>query len=281
MELEIELDGKKAVVVTDSDLFSCIQNCDPPLMDAFAEFSSTKDVCDHYGKALLKEGLAFNANDLQGCIEDELWWQGHDRHEAPWFSEGIRAELAAKGCPVTLEESLDEAFRGEDYAIRRLIEQVGCRKATQSLEELWGPDKGFFYAAQVNPDAIIASWARMGIVDKEGNLLPVTLNPKEFTDQQKLIFLKSWFEAGGYIGDIDEDQPWCKPWTYTDSILDPKDVLFVDLGAWWWKENASEIKDALVQNANEYSESRVRSELAELNEAVKDELPPPPQVIKI
>lgn len=159
----------EAKLISGSDLFEQATNV-LPLMDAFEELSSLKAVVEKCAQGLHEEGFAFDEKELFRILEEELWWQADVRHEAPWLSEGIREELKAAGCPVTVEESLDVAFRGYELDIQGLIERHGLKEAPLYLEQLWGPDKGYFYAAQENPETVIESWRRLGIVDEEGNL---------------------------------------------------------------------------------------------------------------
>lgn len=70
--------------------------------------------------------------------------------------------MAVRGFPVTVDESLDEAFAGHEKQIHWLIDSCGIAEAPQSLERLWGPDCGYFYAASINPQAILDS----GFVDQ-------------------------------------------------------------------------------------------------------------------
>lgn len=81
--------------------------------------------------------------------------------------------MAVRGFPVTVDESLDEAFAGHEKQIHWLIDSCGIAEAPQSLERLWGPDCGYFHAASINPQAILDSWIRLGIIDGKGNLLPL------------------------------------------------------------------------------------------------------------
>ena len=79
--------------------------------------------------------------------------------------------MAVRGFPVTVDESLAEAFAGHEKQIHWLIDSCGIAEAPQSLERLWGPDCGYFYAASINPQAILDSWIRLGIIDGKGSLL--------------------------------------------------------------------------------------------------------------
>lgn len=81
--------------------------------------------------------------------------------------------MAVRGFPVTVDESLAEAFAGHEKQIHWLIDSCGIAEAPQSLERLWGPDCGYFYAASINSQAILDSWIRLGIIDGKGSLLPL------------------------------------------------------------------------------------------------------------
>lgn len=141
------------------------------LMEAFETLPSIKAVVDECATGLQQKGYAFDIGELEAQIENEALWQGQVRHEAPWFSEGIRAELKAMGCPVTIAESLDEAFCGCEGEIKDLIEKYGLEEAPYRLEDLWGHDHGYFYIAYDEPEMIFESWQRLGIIDKQGNLI--------------------------------------------------------------------------------------------------------------
>ena len=167
---DIPMTTISAKFITGNDLFEQATNV-LPLMDAFEELPSLKAVVEKCAQGLREEGFAFGEKELFRILEEELWWQADVRHEASWLSEGICEELKAASCPVTVEESLDAAFRGYELDIQGLIENHGLKEAPLYLEQLWGPDTGYFYVAHENPEAVIESWRRLGVVDEEGNLL--------------------------------------------------------------------------------------------------------------
>ena len=117
---------------------------------------------DSCAESLDEEGFVFLRSDLEAVVRDELEFH-LIRHEAPWFSSGIKAELKAQGEPVELDEVLDFAFSNWVEEIKDLIQKYGEREAVNCLEELGGPDRGYFYAAYSDPDAVIASWHRVGV----------------------------------------------------------------------------------------------------------------------
>lgn len=81
-------------------------------------------------------------------------------HEQPWFSEGIKAEIAQMGVPVTKEEVLDAAFRDTD--IKEKIEYWGRIQALVRLKIDLGD--AFEFKGYTLTE-IEASWKRLGIVN--------------------------------------------------------------------------------------------------------------------
>lgn len=106
------------------------------------------------------------------------------------------------------------------------------------------------------------------------------VDPTTFSNEEKFRFMKGWVEAGGYYGDIEEQTPWCQPWTYSKSI-ELSGSTPEEWGKSWWQENANEIKDNLVLNGNEYSDSLMKTMMNDLQEKASKELPTPPRVIQI
>ena len=142
-------------------VFGALLNC-LTLIDLFETLPSVNAVVDSCAESLDEEGYVFLRSDLEAAVHDELEFY-LVRHEAPWFSSGIKAELKARGEPVELDEVLDFAFSDWVEEIKDLIQKYGEREAVKSLEELGGPDRGYFYAAYSDPDAVIASWHRVGV----------------------------------------------------------------------------------------------------------------------
>lgn len=150
------------ILLKDQDaIFGALLNC-LTLIDLFETLPSVNAVVDSCAESLDEEGFVFLRSDLEAVVRDELEFH-LIRHEAPWFSSGIKAELKAQGEPVELNEVLDAAFAEWVEEIKDLVRTHGEREAVHCLEELGGPDRGYFYAADSDPDAVIASWHRVGV----------------------------------------------------------------------------------------------------------------------
>lgn len=150
------------ILLKDQDaIFGALLNC-LTLIDLFETLPSVNAVVNSCAESLDEEGFVFLRSDLEAVVRDELEFH-LIRHEAPWFSSGIKAELKARGEPVELNEVLDAAFAEWVEEIKDLVRTHGEREAVNCLEELGGPDRGYFYAADSDPDAVIASWHRVGV----------------------------------------------------------------------------------------------------------------------
>lgn len=150
------------ILLKDQDaIFGALLNC-LTLIDLFETLPSVNAVVDSCAESLDEEGFVFLRSDLKAVVRDELEFH-LIRHEAPWFSSGIKAELKARGEPVELNEVLDAAFAEWVEEIKDLVRIHGEREAVNCLEELGGSDRGYFYAADSDPDAVIVSWHRVGV----------------------------------------------------------------------------------------------------------------------
>ncbi len=152
------------IFLKDQDaVFGALLNC-LTLIDLFETLPSVNAVVDSCAESLDEEGYVFLRSDLEAAVHDELEFH-LVRHEAPWFSSGIKAELKARGEAVELNEVLDAAFADCIEEIKVLVRTHGERKAVKCLGQLGGPDRGYFYfyAAHSDPDAVIASWRRVGV----------------------------------------------------------------------------------------------------------------------
>ena len=92
-------------------------------------------------------------------VQNELFHHLY-RHEAPWFSDGIKAVIAEMGYPITKEAVLYEAFA--DSNINVLIERWGAEDAVHAIESFWGPDDGYFL--QYSESEILECWRKLGLV---------------------------------------------------------------------------------------------------------------------
>lgn len=150
------------ILLKDQDaVFMALVNLES-LIDLFEELPTISAVIDRCVDSLDEEGFVFLRSDLEAVVRDELEFH-LVRHEAPWFLSGIKAELKAQGEPVELDEVLDFAFSNWVEEIKDLIQKYGEREAVNYLERIGGPDRGYFYAADSDPDAVIASWHRVGV----------------------------------------------------------------------------------------------------------------------
>ena len=144
------------IFLKDQDaIFRALLNC-LTLIDLFETLPSLNAVVDSCAESLDEEGFVFLRSDLEAVVRDELEFH-LVRHEAPWFSSGIKAELKAQGEPVELDEVLDFAFSNWVEEIKDLIQKYGEREAVNYLERIGGPDRGYFYAADSDPDAMTES----------------------------------------------------------------------------------------------------------------------------
>lgn len=134
------------------------------IKEMFEDLPSVSAVAEACAETLKKTGLKFEQSALQEYVDDELYFHGVVRHDAPWFSRGIKRCLKKKGYPVTIKDSLDEAFFNHEEGIYSWIQEKGLKEAALSLETLWGPDCGYFYVAKVDVQQIYASWKRLGII---------------------------------------------------------------------------------------------------------------------
>lgn len=141
------------ILLKDQDaIFGALLNC-LTLIDLFETLPSLNAVVDSCAESLDEEGFVFLRSDLEAVVRDELEFH-LVRHEAPWFSSGIKTELKAQGEPVELDEVLDFAFSNCVEEIKDLIQKYGEREAVNYLERIGGPDRGYFYAADSDPDAV-------------------------------------------------------------------------------------------------------------------------------
>ena len=65
----------------------------------------------------------------------------------------------------------------------------------------------------------------------------------KWTKLEQEMFLKGWKDAGGYIGDLDIDRPWCKPWTWYDPEIEVVGDSIYDYGYDFWKQYHKEIEE--------------------------------------
>lgn len=149
-------------LLTADNIYYHLEDVGIILMDWFMTEPSMKDLVDGCADLLSQAGFFFTRDDLESALYEELWYQV-SRHEAPFFSDGIKAELKAQGEPVTVEAVLDAAFEDEKDTLRWFIQKHGVHTASseQMLESIWGPDKGCFY---YTPEQLQASWKRLGII---------------------------------------------------------------------------------------------------------------------
>lgn len=84
------------ILLKDQDaIFGALLNC-LTLIDLFETLPSVNAVVDSCAESLDEEGFIFLRSDLEAVVRDELEFH-LIRHEAPWFSSGIKAELKAQG----------------------------------------------------------------------------------------------------------------------------------------------------------------------------------------
>ncbi len=70
------------------------------------------------------------------------------------------------------------------------------------------------------------------------------LNLKTITECQKDEFVNGWENAGGYMDDLNSDNPnpWCCPWYWRDTI-DVEGKTFEEMGADWWRQCKDEVEE--------------------------------------
>ena len=75
------------------------------------------------------------------------------------------------------------------------------------------------------------------------------------SDSKRDAFVEGWKAAGGYVGDIHSDTPWCAPWFWAAAITvdldtwidDGTDDAYEALGAAFWQKVGPEVEELLEE----------------------------------
>ncbi len=76
-----------------------------------------------------------------------------------------------------------------------------------------------------------------------------------YPSERRAAFLRGWKAAGGYVGDIHSDTPWCCPWWWAAAITvdldawidDGIDDAYEALGAAYWEKVGPEVEELLEE----------------------------------
>lgn len=106
--------------------------CTSDAIDIFANTASLAEAREAFKDFLCSKAPGVYSDQALVTMSDivmQEWLEDcTDRHEVPWFSEGIKAELKAKGIPVTKQDELRQTLVGfselTDELTRRSIEDV-------------------------------------------------------------------------------------------------------------------------------------------------------------
>ena len=70
-----------------------------------------------------------------------------------------------------------------------------------------------------------------------------TIDARKLTHIDRIDFLRGWQSVKGYVGDIDEPQPWCKPWTWNNPTITVDGVTPEQWGASHCERHRRDIED--------------------------------------
>ena len=169
----ISFDRHRRVLPIASAMQRQVSRCKRDDMDsfewlaAFEESASLQAAFDSAVEYLRRDGFLVDETALQkllGVMVEHLH-DAVDRHDVPWFSRGIRRELADHGIAVTKAEELDRFFGETGYGryARHAVRKYGAEKAAELTAECIlfdSPYRGNL--AGYTKQEILASWKRLG-----------------------------------------------------------------------------------------------------------------------
>lgn len=98
-------------------------------------------------------------------------------------------------------------------------------------------------------------------VDKAKAKEKLRVDTSNFTVEDQKLFLQGWKEAGGFMGDMHTESPFCAPWSRDEIVeLDGEDP--VKWGRDYWEEKKEELVNAALLEAFDHVQGTVASAFA-------------------
>ena len=136
--------------------FDYLENC-PSLAVLRAEILN--DWLEEAG-TLPPNAAAIVEREIAAWIDDAVL-----RHDVPWFSDGIKEELARDSVPVTKAEVLDDYFGSHDSLVEEVLVGRTPKEAAQlAADGVLFDDSITGNVAAYSPQDIMASWWRLKLI---------------------------------------------------------------------------------------------------------------------
>lgn len=98
-------------------------------------------------------------------------------------------------------------------------------------------------------------------VDKAKAKEKLRVDTSNFTVEDQKLFLQGWKEAGGFMGDMHTESPFCAPWSRDEIVeLDGEDP--VKWGRDYWEEKKEELVNAALLEAFDHVQGTIATALA-------------------
>ena len=92
-------------------------------------------------------------------------------------------------------------------------------------------------------------WIQDQIKKFQEGAMKSTIDTSKLTEEEQDLFVEGWKDAGGYVGDLDTDCPWCCPWDWGNPELEVTGTDIKDWGRQHWEACREEIECNLKQEA--------------------------------
>ncbi len=107
-------------------------------------------------------------SDAEAIVDREIaaWIDDADlRHDVPWFSEGIKEELARNGIPVTKADVLDDYFGSHSWLVEEVLNgRTPEEAALLTADGVLFDDRCTGNLAAYTAKEIMASWWRLKLI---------------------------------------------------------------------------------------------------------------------
>ena len=96
-----------------------------------------------------------------------------------------------------------------------------------------------------------SKWIQDHIKQIEEKAMTTTIDTTKFTEEERVLFIEGWKDAGGYVGDLEAgvDCPWCMPWYWGSTTIAVTGTDIKDWGRQFWEACREEVECNLKQEA--------------------------------